>query len=92
MVFADGELLDTVDLPLGAAARPMPTFESLIGPAVQNAWPRLQELVKSLERQLLTRALSAYADHPNEEIARLLGTSRRILELRLQEFALKKKT
>ena len=92
MVFSDGELLDTVDLPLGAAARPMPTFESLIGPTVQNAWPRLQELVKSLERQLLVRALATYADQPNEEIARLLGTSRRILELRLQEFALKKKT
>jgi two-component system NtrC family response regulator len=92
LVFSDTDVLDAADIPLGASARPTPSLESLIGPSVQNAWPRLQDLVKSLERQLLSKALATYADHPNEEIARRLGTSRRILELRLQEFALKKKT
>jgi DNA-binding NtrC family response regulator len=51
----------------------------------------LQTLVKDLERQLLVRAIAAHGDRPNEEIARILGTSRRILELRLAEFGIAKR-
>jgi DNA-binding NtrC family response regulator len=91
IVLSDREELGPVDLPLPSSTRPSPSLEALVGAALENAWPRLSEVVKSLERQLLTRALSELGDLPNEEIARKLGTSRRILELRLQEYGLKKR-
>ena len=57
----------------------------------KRAWVRLQTVIKDLERQVLQRAIALWGDRPNEEIARLLGTSRRVLELRLAEFEIEKK-
>ncbi|HEX6836274.1 MAG TPA: sigma-54 dependent transcriptional regulator [Polyangia bacterium] len=96
-VFADGDDILPADLPLPTTRRPQqaPSLDALasyiIGPDVQDGWSRLQAVTKELERQLLVRALGAWGDRPNEEIARRLGTSRRVLELRLAEFGLKKK-
>jgi DNA-binding NtrC family response regulator len=91
IVLSDREELSVEDLPLPSSERPAPNLEALVGGALENAWPRLSEVVRSLERQLLTKALAAFGDLPNEEIARKLGTSRRILELRLAEYGLKKR-
>jgi len=92
-VFADGDEILPADLPLPSTLRPLtaPSLDALIGPVVQDGWSRLAAVTKELERQLLVRALGAWGDRPNEEIARRLGTSRRVLELRLAEFALKKR-
>jgi DNA-binding NtrC family response regulator len=95
-VFADGDEIQPDDLPLPSRARALPasSLEALaayiIGPDVQDGWSRLAAVTKELERQLLVRALAAWGARPNEEIARRLGTSRRVLELRLAEFGLKK--
>jgi DNA-binding NtrC family response regulator len=93
-VFAEGEEIQVADLPLQPRGRPLaePSLEALIGPDVRDGWTRLGAVTKELERQLLVRALAAFGDRPNEEIARRLGTSRRVLELRLAEFGLKKKS
>jgi two-component system, NtrC family, response regulator AtoC len=93
-VFADGEEILPDDLPLSSPARALtaPNLEALIGGGVQDGWTRLGAVTKELERQLLVRALAAWGDRPNEEIARRLGTSRRVLELRLAEFGLKKRS
>jgi two-component system NtrC family response regulator len=92
-VFADGDEILPADLPLPSTTRPLPapSLDALIGPAVQDGWTRLTAVTKELERQLMVRALAAWGDRPNEEIARRLGTSRRVLELRLAEFGLKKR-
>ncbi|MGZ3407397.1 MAG: AAA-type ATPase lid domain-containing protein, partial [Polyangia bacterium] len=92
-VFADGDEILPDDLPLSSASRALtaPNLEALIGGGVQDGWTRLMAVTKELERQLLVRALAAWGDRPNEEIARRLGTSRRVLELRLAEFGLKKR-
>jgi two-component system response regulator PilR (NtrC family) len=90
LVLSDGEVLRESDLPLGSAAPP-PALEQLIGATLDGGWPRLQALVKQLERQLLERAVAAHGERPNGEIARLLGTSRRVLELRLAEFGIAKR-
>jgi two-component system NtrC family response regulator len=92
-VFADGDEIARADLPLPATrpASAPPSLDALIGPDLDGAWSRLGAVTKELERQLLQRALQAFGDRPNEEIARRLGTSRRILELRLAEFGIKKR-
>jgi len=92
-VFAESDEILPIDLPLPSTSRPLaaPSLEALIGPDVQHGWTRLGAVTKELERQLLVRALAAWGARPNEEIARRLGTSRRVLELRLAEFGLKKK-
>jgi DNA-binding NtrC family response regulator len=48
----------------------------------------LETTFKSAERDLLSRALAEWPDLPHSEIAARLGTSRRILELRLEEHGL----
>jgi DNA-binding NtrC family response regulator len=92
-VFAEGDEILPADLPLPSTVRPLaqPSLEALIGPDVHDGWARLATVTKELERQLLQRALAVWGDRPNEEIARRLGTSRRVLELRLAEFGLKKR-
>jgi DNA-binding NtrC family response regulator len=92
-VFAEGDEILPEDLPLPSTTRalPPPSLDALIGPAPQDGWMRLMAVTKELERQLIVKALAIWGDRPNEEIARRLGTSRRVLELRLAEFNLKKK-
>jgi DNA-binding NtrC family response regulator len=92
-VFADGDEILPADLPLASKshARQQPSLDALIGPVVEDGWTRLAAVTNELERQLVVRALAAWGDRPNEEIARRLGTSRRVLELRLAEFGLKKR-
>ncbi len=92
LVFCEKDILGPDDLPFQTAPKPPPTLESLIGATLQDAWPRLQTVVKDLEKQLILRTIASHPTRSNEELAQLLGTSRRILELRLQEFAIKKRS
>jgi two-component system response regulator PilR (NtrC family) len=91
IVLSERQELGLEDLSLSPSSRPSPSLEALVGGGVENAWSRLSDVVKQLERQLLMKALDAFGELPNEEIARKLGTSRRILELRLAEYGLKKR-
>jgi DNA-binding NtrC family response regulator len=91
IVLADDDIIQPADLPIRPKGPPVLQVTDLLGPSFKNGWAVLQSITKDLERQLLTRALEAYGDRPNEEIARLLGTSRRVLELRLAEHGLRKR-
>jgi DNA-binding NtrC family response regulator len=93
LVLAEGPEIGVADLPMPGPAvpRPRPSIDGLLAPGLENGWAELQAHVKELERQLLDRATDLWRDRSNEEIARLLGTSRRVLELRLQEHGLRKK-
>jgi DNA-binding NtrC family response regulator len=88
-LLSEGAAIDAPDLPLSARRRPRPSIDQFLT-SLEGGWLQLQEGVKELERQLVERAMEAYGDWPNAEIARLLGTSRRVLELRIQEFAINK--
>jgi two-component system NtrC family response regulator len=91
LVLAEGPQIGLSDLPLPRAGpRTRPSIDDVV-PGLENGWAELQAHVKELERQLLERATETWRDRSNEEIARLLGTSRRVLELRLQEHGLRKK-
>jgi DNA-binding NtrC family response regulator len=91
-VLSEGELVRVEDLPLGPVQPvPAPPLEALIGGSLHQGWAGLQTVVKELERQLVERAVAAYPDLSNQEIARLLGTSRRVFELRLAEFGIAKR-
>jgi DNA-binding NtrC family response regulator len=88
-IMADGDILQLSDLPLQPRQEVKPRLDSFVT-SLENGWLQLQQVVKELERQLIERAISLHGDQPNAEIARLLGTSRRVLELRLQEYGISK--
>ncbi|MSP62910.1 MAG: sigma-54-dependent Fis family transcriptional regulator [Myxococcales bacterium] len=92
-VLCDGDVVRPDDLPPGIAGRPLPRLqlETLVSGSLKGGWVTLQAVVKDLERQLVEKAVAAHPEMPNEEIAHLLGTSRRVLELRLAEFGIGKK-
>jgi two-component system NtrC family response regulator len=89
LVLCEGDVISALDLPLLRRDRPRPSLDAFVS-SLKNGWAELQQVVKELERQLVERSLDVYGERPNEEIARILGTSRRIFELRLQEFGLRK--
>jgi DNA-binding NtrC family response regulator len=89
-ILTDGEVIEAADLPLPDRPHPRPQLEQFLG-SLEGGWSQLQEGVKELERQLVERAMAVYGGRPNAEIAEILGTSRRVLELRIQEFAISKK-
>jgi two-component system NtrC family response regulator len=88
-ILSDGEVIEAADLPLPDRQRPRPQLDQFIS-SLEGGWVQLQGVVKELERQLVERVIDAYAERSNAEIARIIGTSRRVLELRLQEFAISK--
>jgi DNA-binding NtrC family response regulator len=61
---------------------------------LKGSWTMVQELTQSLttelERRLIEKAVQEHPNLSNTEIAELLGTTRRILELRLKEFGIRK--
>jgi two-component system NtrC family response regulator len=88
-ILSDGEVIEAADLPLPDRQRPRPQLDQFIS-SLEGGWVQLQGVVKELERQLVERVIDAYARRSNAEIARIIGTSRRVLELRLQEFGISK--
>lgn len=53
---------------------------------VEEGWGRLEFLYRNLEKDLIQRALEKYPDASNTQIASILGTTRRILELRMKSY------
>ena len=57
---------------------------------VKNGFSKVTEISKRLEIELLKRAIEEHKDISNERLAELLGTSRRILEIRMKEYGIDK--
>lgn len=56
---------------------------------VEDGWNRIEVLRESLERDLIGRAFEQYPNCSNTEIAAILGTTRRILELRMKAYRIR---
>jgi DNA-binding NtrC family response regulator len=56
---------------------------------VEDGWNRIEVLRESLERDLIGRAFEQYPNCSNTEIADILGTTRRILELRMKAYRIR---
>ncbi len=52
--------------------------------SIENGFGVLDDLHKQMEKDLITRALKSYPHHSNEQLAKVLGTSRRVFEMRLK--------
>jgi two-component system response regulator AtoC len=53
---------------------------------LENGFTKLNNVSKNLEKDLIGRAIKKYPNMSNDELANFLGTTRRILELRLKEY------
>lgn len=84
---AGGGTIHSTDLPLPALQQPAPSLGQIPLP---NGLRLLAEISEDAERDLIRRALEAWPDLPNAEIAERLGTNRRVLELRIKQFGLVK--
>ena len=88
-VLSRSDVLYIKDLPIsdieGRATRP-----AELSLPVKNGLPALEDYVKRIEIELIKRAILENADLSNEKLAELLGTSRRILELRMHEYGISK--
>ncbi|MEE4271580.1 MAG: sigma-54 dependent transcriptional regulator [Thermoanaerobaculales bacterium] len=58
---------------------------------LENGFARLAEVHEEAERDLVRRAVAVWADCSNDEIARRLGTQRRVLERRMRDYGIVKK-
>ena len=56
---------------------------------IEEGWSRLDFLHKALEKDLIERALDKYPQTSNAQIASILGTTRRILELRMKSYQIR---
>ncbi|MCB0308147.1 MAG: sigma-54-dependent Fis family transcriptional regulator [Bdellovibrionales bacterium] len=57
---------------------------------MEEGLKKIEEIKFKLEKEVIERALKNYPDKSNSEIAELLGTSRRILEMRLKRYNITK--
>jgi len=57
---------------------------------LENGYKKIQEIFNGLEESLIKEALNTHKDIPNEDIAKLLGTTRRVLESRIKAYNIKK--
>lgn len=66
------------------------TFEFPFGD-LENAYPILKQKFRLAEERLIREAVLRYPHLSNEELARILGMTRRVLELRMKEYGISKK-
>ena len=59
-------------------------------PPLEDGLRILEESFRDGERRLIERAVAAWSDRSNEEIARRLGTQRRVLERRMRAYGIVK--
>ncbi len=74
------------DLPVPNSAQSKQTWDL----PLDNGFQRLGDLYKASEEQLVRRAVEAWPSVSNEEIARRLGTQRRVIERRMKDFGITK--
>ncbi len=58
---------------------------------VENGFKILENFMKSAERKIIERGVERYRHLSNEEIAEKLGVSRRVLEMKMRKYGIKKK-
>lgn len=56
---------------------------------VDEGWGKLEYLARSLEKDLIERAIQKNPEASNTQIAQVLGTTRRILELRMKAYEIR---
>ena len=57
---------------------------------IENGYANIKNISDKLEEELIREALSVHKDMPNEDIAKMLGTTRRVLESRIKAYGIKK--
>lgn len=57
---------------------------------IENGYANIKNISEKLEEELIREALSVHKDMPNEDIAKMLGTTRRVLESRIKAYGIKK--
>ncbi len=62
----------------------------LLGILPRGGWKKIRDAAAHLERHLISRTLREWGSLSNNEIAALLGTTRRVLERRMKEWGLGK--
>jgi len=88
-VLARGGTIYLRDLPFAQTGRQAIQTDGIFVP-VKNGFGMLDEVSKRLEMELIKRAMEEHKDLSNEKLAEVLGTSRRILELRMREYGIGK--
>ena len=87
LLATDSEEVDAHHLPL-SPPRPHAVDTTTICPYLEGAWTGIQRHSRELERSLLERVMRERPGTSLEGMATLLGTSARVLELRLREHGL----
>lgn len=58
---------------------------------IEKGMIKIEEIKKDLEKNIIRKAMNKYRNLSNSELAKKLGTTRRILEMRIKEYGLTKK-
>ena len=57
---------------------------------VNNGFAKIDEIKAKLEKEIIAEAVKMYGNIPNDEIAKKLGTTRRVLEARMKDYGINK--
>ena len=57
---------------------------------INNGFAKIDEIKAKLEKEIIVEAVKMYGNIPNDEIAKKLGTTRRVLEARMKDYGISK--
>ncbi len=57
---------------------------------VNNGFAKIDEIRIKLEKEIIAEAIKMYGNMPNEDIAKKLGTTRRVFEARMKDYGINK--
>jgi len=89
LIVSKGSTIKPDDLPLPKHEISAP-IESVQKIEIQNGYAKIEQIKSKMEEELIREAVNTHKNTPNENIAKMLGTTRRIFEARLKEYGIKK--
>jgi len=88
-IVARGNTIKAEDLPL--LKREITVGEGTgLKVEVNNGFAQIENIKEKFEREIISEAIKMYGSLPNDEIAKMLGTTRRILEARMKHYGISK--
>ena len=89
LIVSKGQTIRPDELPLPKHEINAP-LESVQKIELENGYAKISEISEDLKKNLIQEAINTHKDMPNEDIAKMIGTTRRVLESKIKAYGIKK--
>lgn len=90
LIVSKGAVIKVQDLPLLKKEVAINCDNNKFNIELEQGFVKLEKLTQNIEKELIQEAIRLHGDMPNEQLAQMLGTTRRVIENRMKQYNITK--